>query len=68
LVSCYGNTPSTLRSAGESDTFTLVGDCYIHDFMHREMLEDFLGSAKANRAYSDCLRVTAELENDMREC
>jgi hypothetical protein len=34
-----GRTPFVLHPVGDGKTYTLVGECYIHDFMHGEMLE-----------------------------
>ncbi|KAH8600097.1 heterokaryon incompatibility protein-domain-containing protein [Bisporella sp. PMI_857] len=35
--------PFVLRPVAETSSFTLVGECYIHGFMHGEMLDDQWG-------------------------
>lgn len=40
---CDGRTPFVLRAKGGPSDFTLNGACYMHDFMHGEMLDDEWG-------------------------
>ncbi|KAE9377551.1 hypothetical protein N431DRAFT_478780 [Stipitochalara longipes BDJ] len=40
---CDGRTPFVLRGKGRPSDFTLNGACYMHDFMHGEMLDDEWG-------------------------
>jgi hypothetical protein len=35
--------PFVLRPSADTSSFTLVGECYVHDFMHGEMLDDCWG-------------------------
>jgi hypothetical protein len=37
---CSGDAPLMLRPRAETPDFTLVGECYVHGFMHGEMLHD----------------------------
>jgi hypothetical protein len=40
---CSGDVPLMLRPSAETPNFTLVGECYLHGFMHGEMLHDHWG-------------------------
>jgi hypothetical protein len=41
-----GRTPFILRPAGDAEGYTIVGECYIHGFMHGEMLDKRWGLQK----------------------
>ena len=40
---CNGDVPFVLRPTAETPNFTLIGECYIHGFMHGEMLQSCWG-------------------------
>lgn len=40
---CDAHTPFVMQTTPKPSSFTVVGDCYIHDFMHGEMLDDRWG-------------------------